>query len=150
MLLSPLAGTVRPLAEVPDPVFSQGMVGGGVTVEPVDDAGTVQVCAPVDGKVVKVHPHAFVLLHESGTGVLVHIGIDTVSLKGRGFTVHAQQGDTVSAGDLMVEADVAAIRAEGLSATCPVVILDSAADSVTSEVLGETVDAGRPLFALPL
>jgi glucose-specific phosphotransferase system IIA component len=125
------------------------MVGGGVTLEPADDAGVLPVLAPIDGKVIKVHPHAFVLLHNSGAGVLVHVGIDTVGLKGRGFTVHAEQGTTVSAGDLMVEVDVAAVRAEGLSATCPVVVLDSAPDSVTSDVLGRLVDAGEPLFSLP-
>ena len=103
---SPLPGRLIPLSEVPDPVFAKGLVGGGAAVIPDDDAGVVTAVAPLDGKVVKVMPHAYIVQHASGPAVLVHVGIDTVGLKGEGFTVIAQKGDQVRAGDPMITVDV--------------------------------------------
>ncbi|MES6461709.1 PTS glucose transporter subunit IIA, partial [Cutibacterium acnes] len=79
---SPMAGDVHPLADVPDPVFAQGLVGPGVAIVPIGEA-EVTVVAPIAGRIVKLHPHAFVIQAE-GFGVLVHLGIDTVQLDGRG------------------------------------------------------------------
>lgn len=142
---APLAGAVHPLSAVPDAVFAGQMVGAGVAVEPSGD-GPVPVVSPVDGTVVKLHPHAFVVLTASGTGILVHLGIDTVRLQGEGFTLHVDEGATVAAGDPVVTFDPGAVRAGGLSAICPVVVLDSAPDSVTGPAPGSTVDAGGALF----
>ena len=75
---SPMAGDVHPLADVPDPVFAQGLVGPGVAIVPISEA-EVTVVAPIAGRIVKLHPHAFVIQAE-GFGVLVHLGIDTVQL----------------------------------------------------------------------
>ena len=83
---SPLPGRLIPLGEVPDPVFAKGLVGGGAAVIPDDDAGVLTAVAPLDGKVIKVMPHAYIVQHASGPAVLVHVGIDTVGLKGEGFT----------------------------------------------------------------
>ena len=81
---APLAGRVLPLADVPDPVFAGQIVGAGLAIEPADGATGVVVTSPVAGRVAKVHPHAFVVaLEGTTTGVLVHLGIDTVGLKGR-------------------------------------------------------------------
>lgn len=141
---APLAGTAQPLSAVPDAVFAGEMVGAGVAVEPTG-AGPVQVLSPVDGTLVKLHPHAFVVLAASGTGILVHLGIDTVGLKGEGFTLHAQEGAAVAAGDPVVTFDPSAVRGRGLSAICPVVVLDSAPGSVAAPAVAD-VEAGEALF----
>ncbi|MDD9206575.1 PTS glucose transporter subunit IIA, partial [Georgenia sp. 10Sc9-8] len=93
-VLAPVAGTVLPLADVPDPVFAEALVGPGIAVDPARE-GEVSVVAPVAGTVVKLHPHAFVILASGGRGVLVHMGLDTVELRGEGFTLHAAEKDTV-------------------------------------------------------
>ena len=146
---SPLPGRLIPLSEVPDPVFAKGLVGGGAAVIPDDDAGVVTAVAPLDGKVVKVMPHAFIVQHASGPAVLVHVGIDTVGLKGEGFTVIAHKGDLVRAGDPMITVDVSLVRSKELSMCSPVVILDSAADAIEAPASGGRVEAGAHLFDLP-
>jgi PTS system glucose-specific IIA component len=146
---SPLPGRLIPLGEVPDPVFAKGLVGGGAAVIPDDDAGVVTAVAPLDGKVVKVMPHAYIVQHASGPAVLVHVGIDTVGLKGEGFTVIAHKGDQVRAGDPMITVDVSLVRSKDLSMCSPVVVLDSAADAIKAPASGGRVEAGAHLFDLP-
>jgi sugar PTS system EIIA component len=146
---APLAGTVVGLAEVPDPVFAEQLVGAGAAVEPADGAGPTAVRAPIAGTVVKAHPHAFIVRHGSGAAVLVHVGIDTVKLDGEGFDRHVAEGAEVSAGDPVVTFDPTAVRARGLSAITPVVVLDSAPDSVPDLATGRAVGAGDPLYAWP-
>ena len=94
-----------------DPVFAGEMVGPGVAIDP--DPGETTVVSPIAGKVVKVHPHAFVVLGADGVGVLVHLGINTVRLEGKGFEVLVEQGSTVAAGDPMVRWDPATITGDG-------------------------------------
>jgi PTS system N-acetylglucosamine-specific IIA component len=120
-----VAGTVVALHDVPDPVFAGALVGPGLAIEP-DDSATV-VRAPVAGTLVKVKPHAFVVVGEGDRGVLVHLGIDTVKRNGAGFEVLASEGSRVESGDSVIRWDPAAIRAAGLSAVCPVVALDGSA-----------------------
>jgi PTS system N-acetylglucosamine-specific IIA component len=146
---SPLPGWLIPLSEVPDPVFAKGLVGGGAAVVPDDDAGVITAVAPLDGKVIKVMPHAYIVQHASGPAVLVHVGIDTVGLKGEGFSVLAQKGDQVRAGDPMISVDVAFVRSKNLSMCSPVVILDSAPDAIEPPAPGGRVEAGGYLFSLP-
>jgi PTS system N-acetylglucosamine-specific IIA component len=151
---SPLPGRLIPLSEVPDPVFAKGLVGGGAAVIPDDDAGVLTAVAPLDGKVIKVMPHAYIVQHASGPAVLVHVGIDTVGLKGEGFSVLAQKGDQVRAGDPMISVDVTFVRSKNLSMCSPVVILDSAPDAIQSPESqspesGARVEAGGHLFNLP-
>ncbi|MDO4919058.1 glucose PTS transporter subunit IIA [Kocuria sp.] len=145
---APLAGRRLELSQVPDPVFAQGMVGHGVAVEPVQQDGSVSVVAPVAGRMLKVMPHAFVVHTPSGAGVLVHLGIDTVKLQGDGFTVHAQKGDRVEVGDPVVDMDLSRVHAAGLSACCPVVVLDSTAEAITTLTDAEQVAVGQDLFAV--
>ncbi len=80
---TPFAGPVVALADVPDPVFAEQLVGAGVAVDPTGAEGPVTAVAPVDGSIVKLHPHAFALQGAAGTDVLVHVGIDTVKLGAR-------------------------------------------------------------------
>ena len=146
VVLAPIAGTVVPLAEVPDPVFAGQMVGSGAAVEP--PAGEMfDVVSPVAGKVIKLLPHAFVVVEGSGRGVLTHVGIDTVKLKGEGFKLLIAQGDTVDAGAPVMRVDPAAALAAGYSMVSPVVVLDTKPDTATLVAAG-TVTAGEELFSL--
>jgi PTS system glucose-specific IIA component len=133
-----------PLTEVPDPVFAEAMVGPGLAVVPTAEAG--DAVAPVDGTIATLHPHAFVVTTESGRGVLVHLGIDTVKLKGEGFTLHVAKGDKVVAGQPVVGWDPVAIEAAGYSAVCPVIALDAGADAVGDPHAAGAVSVGDPLF----
>ncbi|MBT0568550.1 PTS glucose transporter subunit IIA [Williamsia sp. CHRR-6] len=143
---APLGGTATALAQVPDPVFATEMVGSGRAIEPAVGLGPVEVVAPVSGRLVKVHPHAFVILTESGVGVLVHLGIDTVRLGGSGFTVHTADATHVEVGCPMITWDPDAVRAQGYCASCPVVVMDSAPGQVRSEPPVE-IARGAELFA---
>jgi PTS system glucose-specific IIA component len=144
---APLAGRVVPLAEVPDAVFAGLVVGAGLAIEPEDGLTEVLVLSPVAGRVVKVHPHAFVLLDEAGAGVLVHLGIDTVRMDGKGFAVHVADGDEVELGRPMITFDPTAVRDAGYSAVCPVVVMQSSADSIQPAVeAGSTVAPLANLF----
>jgi sugar PTS system EIIA component len=146
-VLSPCSGRAIAMTDVPDPVFAEEMVGPGVAIEP--DAGRTTVVAPIAGTVVKVLPHAFVVLGD-GVGVLVHLGINTVRLEGEGFEVLASQGDEVSAGDPMITWDPSSLpeTAAGLdvSPVVPVVLMDAPKGSVTSDAVGGPVAAGDLLF----
>lgn len=141
---SPVSGRVVPLTEVPDPVFAQAMVGPGVAVEP--DRGQADVLSPVDGTVVTLHPHAFVVATSEGAAVLVHLGIDTVKLKGEGFTLHVVKGEAVRAGQPVVTWDPAAVEAAGYASICPVIALDATPEVVLDQA-GGPVAAGDALFA---
>ena len=121
-VLAPVPGRALPLSEVPDPVFSQGMVGHGAAVDPPRQV--VDAIAPVSGKILKLLPHAYVIMTAEGLGVLVHLGLDTVGLDGAGFTTHVAQGDAVTAGQPVITYDVPAIVAAGLSPVVPVVVMD--------------------------
>ncbi|MGN8048375.1 PTS sugar transporter subunit IIA [Curtobacterium sp. 22159] len=143
---TPFAGPVVSLADVPDPVFAGQLVGAGVAVDPTGVEGAVTAVAPVDGSIVKLHPHAFALQGAAGTDVLVHVGIDTVKLSGEGFELLAAEGDTVAAGDPVVRFTPSVIQAAGYSPICPVVVLGSAPDSVAQDTVGTTVLEGDALF----
>ncbi|MDX6371488.1 MAG: sugar system component [Nocardioidaceae bacterium] len=142
-VLAPLAGRLLPLSEVPDPVFAVEMVGPGVAVDPSGDQ--VTVVSPIAGTVVKAHPHAFIVLGAEGVGVLVHLGIDTVRLEGKGFELHVTDGVTVAAGDPVVTWDISVTRAEGLSPVVPVVAMDQPKGSIPAPD-GGMVAVGELLF----
>ncbi|WP_134740378.1 PTS glucose transporter subunit IIA [Nocardioides sp. 503] len=144
-VLAPLPGRVVAMSDVPDPVFSSEMVGPGVAIEP--DPGEVTVVSPVAGKVLKVHPHAFIVLAPDGVGVLVHLGIDTVKLDGRGFEVLVTQGSTVEAGTPMVRWDPATLE-EGMSPLVPVVAMDRPKGSVPDPAGDARAAAGDLLFTV--
>jgi len=143
-VVSPVSGRVIPLTEVPDPVFAQAMVGPGLAVDPERRAG--EVLAPIDGTVVTLHPHAFVVAAESGAAVLVHLGIDTVKLRGEGFTLHVVKGETVRAGQPVISWDPAAVESGGRSPVCPVIALDATAEALADLRESGPVAAGEPLF----
>ncbi|GMA32639.1 PTS sugar transporter subunit IIA [Litorihabitans aurantiacus] len=145
---APLAGRVSALADVPDPVFAEGIMGEGAAIEPPD--AVIDVVAPVSGTLLKVLPHAFVILTPAGWGVLVHLGIDTVRLEGAGFTVHVTQGDEIEAGAPVVTYDVPAVRAAGVATVVPVVPLEHTGAVALAEGLspGDDVTPGSPFLTL--
>lgn len=153
-VLSPCPGTVIAMADVPDPVFAEEMVGPGVAIVPAvePDGGPTTVVSPIAGKVLKVLPHAFVVLGD-GIGVLVHLGINTVRLDGEGFEVLTTQDSEVAAGDPMITWDPSALPAtaagQDISPVVPVVLMDGVKGSVTSQAIGGPVAAGDLLFAAP-
>ncbi|MFC5853188.1 PTS glucose transporter subunit IIA [Streptomyces chlorus] len=141
---SPLAGRAIGLGSVPDPVFSGSMVGPGMAIDPIREPSTA--VSPVDGVVVSLHPHAFVVVDESGHGVLTHLGIDTVQLNGDGFELLVNKGDTVTRGQGVVRWDPAAVEASGKSPVCPVVALDATVEALSELRDDGEVKAGEPLF----
>ena len=145
-VLAPCPGRVLPVTDCVDPVFAAEMVGPGWLIEP--DPGETTVVSPIDGKVVKVHPHAFVVLGAGRVGVLVHLGINTVRLEGRGFEVLVEQGSTVSAGDPMVRWDPSSILGEDISTQVPIVVMDQPKGSVLPPDGEPHVEAGDLLFTV--
>lgn len=145
-ILAPLDGRAMPMSEVPDPVFSAEMVGAGVAIEPLDTDDATTVVAPVAGAIVKLHPHAAVIVTDEGTGVLLHVGIDTVG-KPDLFEVKAAEGDRVQAGDPLITFSPNAVRRLGLSAAVPVVVMDSAPGSAQNALTGP-VTTGSVLFSM--
>ncbi|MFD9887584.1 PTS glucose transporter subunit IIA [Streptomyces alboflavus] len=142
---SPLAGRAIGLAAVPDPVFSGAMVGPGTAIDPVREPS--EAVAPVDGIVVSLHPHAFVVVDDQGHGVLTHLGIDTVQLNGEGFELLVNKGDTVQRGQTVVRWDPAAVEAAGKSPICPIVALEATNESLSQLVEDGEVKAGDALFS---
>lgn len=126
-VISPLTGEVKQLSTVSDPMFSQGKLGAGVAIVPTEG----KLVAPVSGKVVVAFPsgHAFAIRAKGADGknveVLMHIGFDTVNLKGQHFSPVAKQGDEVEAGDILGEFDIDAIKEAGYEVTTPVVVSNS-------------------------
>jgi sugar PTS system EIIA component len=143
-VLAPCAGRLVAMADAPDPVFAAEMVGPGVGIDPEPHDTTV--VSPIAGKVVKALPHAFVVLGPEGVGVLVHLGINTVRLKGEGFEVLAAQGGTVAAGDAMVRWNPATISGEDVSTLVLVVAMDRPKGSVPAPPEGAVAAAGDLLF----
>ena len=119
-ITSPLEGKVIPLTEVKDPTFSQEILGKGAAIIP--EKGVVY--APFDGKVDAVFEtgHALGLVSEDGVELLVHVGIDTVNLKGKHFTPKKKSGDTMKKGDILLEFDIDKIKADGYDVTTPIII----------------------------
>ena len=145
-VFAPCPGRVVPMTETPDPVFAGEMMGPGVTIDP--DPGEVTVVSPIDGKVMVMHPHAFVVMGDDGVGVLVHLGINTVRLKGRGFEVLTEKGATVKTGDPMVRWDPATINEDGMSPMVPVVAMERPKGSVPSPAAGAVAVVGEVLFTV--
>lgn len=143
-VLAPVTGEVRPLADVPDRVFAQGLPGSGLALDP-DRGGPVDAVAPIAGRVVVIYAHAFVVAGDEGAGVLVHLGVDTVQLRGEGFDLLVDKGDVVAAGEPVVRWDPGAVERGGRSPLVPVIAMD-APDEALTDLTGGRVSAGDRLY----
>jgi PTS system beta-glucosides-specific IIC component len=122
-IYAPLNGKAVPITEVPDPTFAEGMLGNGIAIEPADG----KVYAPCDATVDMMFTtgHAVSLVADCGAELLIHVGLETVSLEGKPFTVHCANGDKVKKGQLLVEADLEAIKAAGLPTITPILVCNT-------------------------
>ena len=126
---APISGDVIPLSEVNDQTFATGLLGQGVAIQPT---GTVEAIFPTG--------HAVALNTVDGLDVLIHVGLDTVQLEGKHFSVHAQVGDVVHKGDVLIEFDREAIAAEGYDVTVPILVCNSVEFSSIKGSVGAHVE----------
>ncbi|WP_426334637.1 PTS system trehalose-specific EIIBC component [Paenibacillus silvae] len=140
-IIAPLTGRAVPLAEVPDPAFAEKQMGEGIAIEPSGN----QVVAPFDAQVAHVikSKHAVILEHASGLQILIHVGINTVSLKGEGFVMHVETGDRVRAGQKLLEFDRKVIEDAGYPLITPVIIPDGQDMVERVETLTGDVTSGQ-------
>ena len=122
-LCAPVAGNAVPLNKVPDPTFADELLGKGIAIEPTEG----RILAPCDATVDMMFEtgHAISLVADCGAEILIHVGLETVSLKGKHFTIHAANGDKVKKGDLLIEFDLEAIKADGFNTITPMLVCNS-------------------------
>ena len=146
-IVAPLAGTVMPLDKVEDPVFSTGVVGQGAGISPADGK-TIVVTAPAAGTlaVAPASGHAYGITLDSGVEVLIHVGLDTVNLEGKGFDVKVKQGDRVTAGQELVRVDRKTIEDAGYSLTTPVLITNTDKFASVEVVAEGEISSNAPLI----
>jgi len=139
-VIAPLSGKVIALSEVPDEVFSAKVLGDGAAIIPADG----KILSPVDGEISTVSEtlHAYGFTSDDGLEILVHVGIDSVALKGAGFTAHVKEGDRVKAGDLVAEVDLDVLKANNIPTITPVLVCDGADELVMTAAEGDVV-AGK-------
>ena len=136
-IYAPVAGQTVPVSEVPDPTFSSGMLGNGVAIIPTEG----KVYAPCNATVDMMFTtgHAVSLVADSGAEILIHVGLETVGLEGKCFTVHVQNGQKVKKGDLMIEVDLEGIKAAGLNTITPVLVCNSDDFGTFNTTVGKAV-----------
>lgn len=141
-ILAPVSGEIIPLENVPDPVFNQKMMGEGIAIIP--DGGNV--AAPVNGTIIQIAStkHAVGLRAEDGSEILIHVGLETVSLKGEGFKVSVKMGEKVSVGQQLLEVDWSYIGTHAKSNVVPMVITNSHDGKKQYKITEEkTAEAGK-------
>lgn len=145
-IFAPMSGTVVPLEQVPDEVFSKKLLGDGVAILPKEG----KIYAPVDGEVATVAEtlHAYGFLSKEGMEILIHVGLETVHLKGEGFISHVKAGDPVVKGDLIAEVDLDFLKSRDISAITPVVICNGAEDLDLQTADGEMTAGQDTLIVL--
>lgn len=146
VITSPLTGEVLPLSETPDAVFASGAMGQGVAIRP----SVGEVVAPADGTIRLLFPtnHAIGLATDDGAELLIHVGMDTVELDGKGFTAHVVQGSKVKKGQLLLSFDMEAIQEAGYSVVTPVIVTNSADYETVETVASGQVDLGEKLLEI--
>ena len=146
ILGAPIQGKAIAITEVNDPTFAEELLGKGVAIVPA----VGKVVAPIDGTVNMVFDtkHAISMTSESGIEILIHVGLDTVTLEGAPFTAHVEADQKVKAGDLMLEFDIEAIKAAGLDVTSPIVICNSDDYKDIKANAGQDVNPMEPVLTL--
>lgn len=145
-ILAPIAGEVLPVSQVNDPTFSEELLGKGIAIRPTGN----RVVSPVNGTVSQMFDtgHAVTLMSDDGVEVLVHVGLDTIKLKGEHYTIHAHDGDRVKAGDVLMEFDRDGIASAGFDTVTPVVVCNSADFREWDMRTGKTVQEGEEIILL--
>lgn len=145
-ICAPCAGKLSALQEVKDTTFSTGILGQGVAILPSDG----RFYAPADGTVSTIFPtgHAAAIRTKDGAALLLHIGLDTVKLQGKHFTIHAEEGQEVKKGDLLLEADLEAVRAAGYDTVTPIIISNSDAFDKIEPSGAKEVSVGDEILRL--
>jgi len=148
VLTAPLSGPLLPIERVPDPVFAQKMVGDGISIDPLDQC----LLAPCAGQIVQLHPagHAVTIATPQGIEVLMHIGLDTVGLKGAGFTPKVKAGDVVKIGDALIEFDADYIAIHAKSLLTQIVITNSERVAVFTPHTGSVIAGQDVILELTL
>ena len=143
---APMAGKAVPISEVPDPTFAEGMLGNGIAIEPAEG----KVYAPCDATVDMMFTtgHAVSLVADCGAEILIHVGLETVSLEGKPFTVHAANGDKVKKGQLLIEVDLDAVKAAGLPTITPMVVCNTDEYPTFNTFVGKDVTNEDVVIAL--
>ncbi|HWW32029.1 MAG TPA: phosphoenolpyruvate--protein phosphotransferase [Steroidobacteraceae bacterium] len=146
MLVAPLAGWSTPLDEAPDAVFASRMMGDGVAIDPLDGV----LCAPCDGEVALIAQsrHAVTVRAAGGAAILMHVGIDTVNLKGEGFTVVTREGARVRSGEALLRFDLDLLARRAPSLLTPVIVTTDSGFRLVRRVVGREVRVGDPLMDL--
>ena len=134
---APMAGKAVPISEVPDPTFAEGLLGNGIAIEPSEG----KVYAPCDATVDMMFTtgHAVSLVADCGAEVLIHVGLETVSLEGKPFKVYAESGDKVKKGQLLMEVDLDAVKAAGLPIITPMLICNTDEYPTFNTIVGKNV-----------
>ncbi|MCY8231049.1 PTS sugar transporter subunit IIA [Priestia endophytica] len=140
-ITAPLTGHIFSLENVPDPVFSQKMMGEGFAIEPTNG----EVVAPIDGEIVQLFhtKHAIGLKTENGAEIIIHVGLETVAMEGDGFTAHVKEGSKVKKGDKLLTVDLEKVREKAKSTVTPVVVTNSADSEKISLVATDSVIKGE-------
>lgn len=148
IICAPIVGEAVVSAEINDPTFAQEMLGKGIAIKP----SVGKVFAPVDGKIEMVieSMHAIIMTSKEGAEILIHIGLDTVELKGKYFKGYVKEGDLVKRGDLLLEFDIAAITTAGYDMISPVIVCNSDDYAEIECLTGNQVQIGETIIKLKL
>ncbi|KHD85410.1 PTS sugar transporter subunit IIA [Heyndrickxia ginsengihumi] len=146
-VIAPISGKVTKLEDVPDPVFSEKMMGDGIAIDPVEG----KILSPVEGRIVQIFPtkHAIGIQAKNGVELLIHIGLETVSLNGEGFNIYVSEGEKVKQGDLLVTFNLNFIKANANSSVTPIVITNSnEMESIILQAANEVKAGEDPLLTI--
>ncbi|MCM3720073.1 PTS sugar transporter subunit IIA [Fictibacillus phosphorivorans] len=148
-IVAPLTGKIVSIEEVPDPTFSQKMMGDGIAIEPTEGV----VVSPVDGEVVQFFhtKHAIGIQSKSGAEILIHVGLETVNMNGEGFDGHVKVGDKVRAGDKLLSFDLDLIKEKAASTVTPIVITNGdAVESLDKRAASEATKGETSLLQIKM
>ena len=148
-IVAPLTGKIVSIEEVPDPTFSQKMMGDGIAIEPTEGV----VVSPVDGEIVQFFhtKHAIGIQSESGAEILIHVGLETVNMNGEGFEGHVNVGEKVKAGDKLLSFDLDLIKEKAASTVTPIVITNGdAVESLDKRAASEATKGETSLLQIKM
>ncbi|ANX14281.1 PTS glucose transporter subunit IIA [Fictibacillus arsenicus] len=148
-IVAPLTGKIVSIEEVPDPTFSQKMMGDGIAIEPTEGV----VVSPVDGEIVQFFhtKHAIGIQSESGAEILIHVGLETVNMNGEGFEGHVNVGDKVKAGDKLLTFNLDLIKEKAASTVTPIVITNGdAVESLDKRAASEATKGATSLLQIKM